>query len=105
MTTAGLAGIKIFLLNHGQVKHLRSIFVPSTKKDVSKCTKNCTIVLFLHTNKILLRIRHKELELYIGHDTPKEQQGLSKGRGTREQIAIVSEPWTAQRAPQKFHLF
>jgi hypothetical protein len=105
MTTAGPAGVKIFLLNHRQVKHLTSIFVPSTKKDVTQCTNNCTILLFPHTNKILLRISQKELEFYIGYETPKEQVGLSKWRGTREQIAIVSESWRAQRKPQKVHLF
>jgi hypothetical protein len=102
MTTDGPGGVKIFLLSHGQVNILTPIFVPSTKKqDVTKCTNKCTIVLFSHTNKILLRISQKDLDLYIGHDTSKEQEGLNKGRGTREQITIVSESWRAQRAPKK----
>jgi len=62
MTTAVLGGVKTFLLNHGQVKHLMSIFVPLPKKgDVTKCTHNCSIVLFPDANKILLRIIKKKI--------------------------------------------
>jgi len=60
MTTAVPGGVKILLLNHGQVKHLMSIFAPSPKKgDVTKCTNNCTIGLLAHSNMILLRIIKK----------------------------------------------
>jgi hypothetical protein len=97
MTTAVPGGVKIFLLNHGQVKHLTYIFIPSPKKgDVTKCTNNCTIALFPHAIKILLRIIRKQLESYIGYETPMEQAGVREGRGAREQIASVSESWTAQ---------
>jgi len=64
MTIAVPVGLKIFLLNHGQVKHLMSIFVPSPKKgDVTTCTNNCTIALFPDANKILLRIIKKQLDI------------------------------------------
>jgi hypothetical protein len=67
MTTAVTGGVKTFLLNHGQVKYLTPIFVPSPKKeDVTKGTNNCTIVLFPDANKILLRIIQKQLESHIG---------------------------------------
>jgi len=32
MTTAVIGGVKIFLLNHGQVKYLTPIFVPLPKE-------------------------------------------------------------------------
>jgi len=97
MTTAVPGEVKTFLLSHGQVKHLMSIFVPSPKKgDVTKCTQKCTIALFPDANKILLRIIKKQLETYIKYGTPMEQAGLSKGHGAREQIASVSELWTVQ---------
>jgi len=41
-TTVVPRGVKIFLLNHGQVKHLMSIFVPSTNK-VHKQLHHCTV--------------------------------------------------------------
>ena len=64
MTIAVPVGVKIFLLNHGKVKYLMSIFVPSPKKgDVTMCTQNCTIALFSDANKILLRIIQKQLDI------------------------------------------
>ena len=55
MTTALPGGVKIILLNHGQVKQLMYVFIPSAKKgDVTKCTNNCTIPLNPHANKIIL---------------------------------------------------
>jgi len=108
MTTVVSGGVKTFLLSYGQVKRLTSSFRPSPKKgDVTKCITNCTIALFPHANKILLRIIQKQLESYIqpvshiGHETPMEQTGLRKGHGTREQRAIVSESWTAQGSTTK----
>jgi len=102
MITADSGEFKKFLLTHGQVKYLTSIFIlmsifiPSPKKDVTKCTNNCTIPLFPQANKILPRIIKKQLESHIGYETPMEQAGLKEGRGAREQIANVSESWTGQ---------
>ena len=101
MTTAVPGRGNTFLLNHGQVKHLTSILIPSPKNDVTKCTHNCTIALFPHANKILLRIIQIQLESYIGYKMPMEQAGLRKGRGAREQIGNVSEHGQSEGAPQK----
>jgi len=102
MTTVVSGGVKTFLLNHGQVKHLTAIFIPSPMKaDVKKCTNNCTIALFPHENKILMRNFKKQLKSYIGYETPMEQTGLRKGHRAREQIASVSESWTAQGSTTK----
>jgi len=83
MTTV-VPGFKTFLLNHAQVKHLTSIFITSTKKDVTNCTNNCAIALFPHANKIFLRIIQIKLESYIGYETSKEQAVLIKGHGERD---------------------
>jgi hypothetical protein len=115
MTTADMVGrheydhscsrrVKIFLLNHGQVKHPISIFTPSPKKgDVTKCT-NCIIALFPHANKILLSFIKKQLEMYKGHEMPMEQAGLRKGHGAREQISNVSKSWTVQGSTTKMSI-
>jgi hypothetical protein len=67
-----------------------STFISSPKKrDVTYCTNNCTIALFPHANKILLRIIQKQLELYVGNELPTEQAGLRKWHGARDQIANV----------------
>jgi hypothetical protein len=97
-------GVNKILLNHRQVKHLTSIFIPSTKKAyVTKCTNNCTIALLPHANKILLRIIQIQLESYIGCETPMEEAGLRKVCGVREQVQVasVSESWTAQGSTTK----
>jgi hypothetical protein len=61
MTTAVPGGVNTFLLNHGQVKQLTSIFTPSLNTaHVTQCTKNCTIALFSPTNKILLTAENKD---------------------------------------------
>ena len=83
--------VKKFLMNHGQVKQLTAIFMPSPKKaDVTKGTNNCTIALFPHENKIILRIIQKHLESYMGYETAMEQAGLRKRRVAREEIGGVS---------------
>ena len=56
----------------------------------------CTIALSPCASKTLLRIIKKQLESYIGYETPLEQAGLSKGCGSRDQTANVSESWTVQ---------
>ena len=67
-----------------------SISISSPKKgDVTNCTNNCTIALFPHSNKILLRIIQKQLELYVGNELPMEQAGFRKWHGARDQIANV----------------
>jgi hypothetical protein len=105
MTTVVPGGVNIFLLTHGQVKHLTSIFIPSHKKgDVTKCTNNCSTALFPHANKILLRIIQKQLDKYIGHETQMVQAGLRKGCGARDQITNVSESWTAQGSTTKISI-
>ena len=97
ISTAVPGCVKIFLLNHGQVKLVMSNFIPSPKKqDVTNCTDNCTIALFPHANKFLLRINQKQLGAHIRYETPKGQAGLRKGHGPREQIPSVRESWTAQ---------
>jgi hypothetical protein len=104
MNTVVPGGVNTFLMNQGQVKHLTPIFIPSPKKaDVTKCTNNCTIALFPHANKILLQVFKKQLQSHIGHEKPKEQAGLRKGHGERDEIANVSESWTVQRGTKKCH--
>jgi len=90
-TTDVLGGVKNFLLDHGQVKHLISIFMPSPKKgDVAECTHNCTIALFPDANTPL-EVIQKLLDSYIGYETTMKQAGLIERWGARDQIANVGE--------------
>ena len=68
--------------------------------------QNCTIALCPHVNMTLLRCIQKQLETYIRYETLMKQAGLRNGHGTREQIANVSESWTAQGSTTKMsHCF
>jgi len=63
MTTDVAGGVNTFLQNHGQVKHVTSVLIPSPKKgDFTKGTNNCTTALFPNANKIFERNIQKQLQ-------------------------------------------
>jgi hypothetical protein len=56
MTAAVPGGVKIFLLNHGQVKHLTFIFISSTKKgDVTKHKQLHHFLMQIRSSEELLK--------------------------------------------------
>ena len=68
----------------------RSIFTPIPKKGNAKeCSNYCTIALFSHASKIMLKILQAKLQQYINYELPDVQTGLRKGRGARDQIANI----------------
>ena len=63
----------------------RSVFIPIPKKGNAKeCSNYRTIVLILHTNKVMLKILQVRLQRYVNHELPAVQAGFRKGRGTRD---------------------
>lgn len=69
---------------------VKSIFIPLPKKgDTRQCQNNRTIALIPHASKIMLYIIAGRMEQYINRELPAEQAGFRKGRGTRDQIAIL----------------
>ena len=75
----------------------RSVFVPISKKgNAKKCSNYCTIVLFSHTSKVMLKILQARLQQYVNCEIPDVQAGFRKGRGTRDQIANIC--WIIERA-------
>ena len=48
-----------------------------------------TIILILHTSKVMLKILQARLQQYVNHELPDFQAGFRKGRGTRDQIANI----------------
>ena len=48
-----------------------------------------TIALTSHASKVMLKILQARLQQYTNHKHPDVQAGFRKGRGTRDQIAIV----------------
>ena len=68
----------------------RSIFTLIPKKGNAKEISNyCIIALFSHACKVMLKILQTRLQLYVNQELPDVQAGFRKGRGTRNQIAII----------------
>ena len=70
----------------------RSLFTPIPKKGNAKeCSKYCTIALFSHTHKVMLKVLQARLQQYMNRELPDVQAGFRKGRGNRHQIANIHE--------------
>ena len=57
---------------------------------------NYTITLISHASKVMLKIPQARLLQYVNHELPDVQDGLEKGRGTRDQIANIR--WITEKA-------
>ena len=75
----------------------RSVFIPIPKKGNAKeCSNYCTAALISHASKVMLKILQARLQQYANHELPDVQAGFRKGRGTRDQIAIIC--WIMEKA-------
>ena len=52
------------------------------------------IALISHTSKVMLKILQARLQQYVNQEIPDVQTGFRKGRGTRDQIANITEKAT-----------
>ena len=74
-----------------------SVFIPIPKKGNAKECSNChTIALISHASKVTLQILQARLQQYVNCERPDVQDGFSKGRGTRVQIANFC--WIIEKA-------
>ena len=57
------------------------------------------------TSQVMLKILQARLQQHVNHELPDVQAGLTKGRGTRDQIANIH--WIIKKARefQKKNLF
>ena len=55
--------------------------------------------LISHANKVMLKILQARLKKYVNCELPDVQAGLSKGRGSRDQIANIL--WIIEK-PREF---
>ena len=79
----------------------RTVFIPIPKKvNAKECSNYCTIALFSHTSKVMLKILQARLQQYVNCELPDVQAGFRKGRGTRDQIANIR--WIIKKA-KEFH--
>ena len=74
-----------------------SVFIPISKKGNAKeCSNYRTIALISHASKVILKILQARLQQYVNHELPDVQPGFRKGRGPRDQIAIIR--WIMEKA-------
>ena len=75
----------------------RLVFIPIPQKCNAKEYLNyCTIALFSHACKVMLRILQARLQQYMNHELPDVQVGFRKDRGTRDQITNIR--WIIEKA-------
>ena len=75
----------------------RLVFTPIPKKGNAKeCSNYCTIVLFSHPSKVMLKNLQARLQQYVNQELPYVQAGFRKGRRTRNQIANIC--WIIEKA-------
>ena len=77
----------------------RSVFIPIPKKGNPKeCSNYRTVALISHASKVTLKILQTRLQQYVNCELPDVQAGFRKGRGTRDQGAIIR--WIIKKARQ-----
>ena len=80
----------------------KSVFISIPKKGNAKeCSNYCTIALFSHTNKVILKILQVSLQQYMNCELSDVQAGFRKGRGTRDQNANISWIFKKQESSRK----
>ena len=62
---------------------------PAPKGSGRECTIYCTVALISQASKIMLKILQARIQQYVNREFPDVQAGFRKGRGTRDQIAII----------------
>ena len=71
-------------------------FQSQRKGNAKVCSNYCIIALISQASKVMLKILQIKLQQYMNHEIPDVQPGLSKGRGTRDQIANIC--WIIKKA-------
>ena len=67
-----------------------TVFIPIPKNGNAKdCSNYHIIALISHASKVMLKILQARLQQYTNHELPDLQVGFGKGRGARDQIAII----------------
>ena len=88
---------QIWKTQHWSQYWKRSVFIPIPKKGNAKESSNYpTIVLILHTSKVMSKTLQARLQQYMNGEIPDVQVGFRKGRRTRDQIANIH--WIIEKA-------
>jgi len=69
--------------------------------NAKECSNYSTIVLILHTSKVMLKIFQARLQQNMNWELPDVQARYVKGRGTRDQIANICWSTKKQESSRK----
>ena len=58
---------------------------------------NCTIAHMSQASKVMLKILQARLQQYVNCELSDVQDGFRKGRGTRDQIAIITKAESSRK--------
>ena len=84
----------------------RSVFIPIPKKaNAKECSNYCTTALISHAGEVMLKILQARLQQYMNRELPDVQAGFRKGRGTRDQIAMMIFWIIKKQESSRKHLF
>ena len=72
-----------------------TVWIPK-KGNAKEGSNDLTIALISHASKVMPKILQARLQQYVNREIPDVQAGFRKGRGTRDQIAIIR--WTIEKA-------
>ena len=71
-------------------------FQTQRKGKAKECSNYHTTALISHASKVMLKILQARFQQYMNCELPDVQAGFRKGRGTRDQIAIIR--WIIKKA-------
>ena len=77
------------------------------KGNAKECSNYHTIAVFSYTSKVMLKSLQVRLQQYMNRELPDVQAGFRKGRGIRDQIAIIIkllDHRKSKRIPEKYLL-
>ena len=69
---------------------------PPKKGNAKECSNYHTIALISHASKVMLKILQARFQQYMNCELPDFQDGFTKGKGTRDQIANIC--WIIKKA-------
>ena len=68
----------------------KSVFIPiQNNGNAEECSNYHTITFISHASKVMLKVLQARLQKYVNCKLPDVQARFRKGRGTRDQIAII----------------
>ena len=76
----------------------------SQGKAVPKSAQTTALALISHASKMIVKVLQVRLQQYMNRELPDVQAGITKGKGTRDQIANIHWIIKSKRVPEK-HLF